>query len=122
MVERVTNFILGIYKVAGILILIFITYVVVVNALPTSIIYYQEINKANAIIEQIETLEGKLPENTDWVVLWDLGLEDVYEIDEPRYHKISENEFELVYYIGFDGPHLVWNSDEKIWKKGFPER
>ena len=45
---------------------------------------------------------------------------DELEKAYPKFTKLNESSFELVYIIGFDPPYIMWNSKERIWKEGFP--
>lgn len=71
----------------------------------------------NQIIENIENYRKnsyKLPENNDWQTLEKLGLKKD-EAANPVYTSDKNGNYELVYFEGFDGPYLMWNSTEKKW-------
>lgn len=80
--------------------------------------------RGNEIIRNIELYKsetGQLPKNHDWQTLRTLGfnpkeMEKAY----PEYSKINDTTFELVFVKGFDPPYFMWNSNERIWKEGFP--
>lgn len=122
MIDKLVNFIYDVYKAIRIVFLFGLTLFLIVSFLPMKYRYFSEIKLGDRLIEQINLSEGNLPEDDDWFVLERIGFQREYEFEKPRYNKVSEKEFELVYLIGFDGPHLVWNSKEKVWKKGFPKR
>lgn len=100
-----------------ILILIFL--VIVWYNLPLSILYYSEIKKGNQLIENVEQYQEMyqtLPAGNDWKLLKELGFEIEMLGTNPSYIR-NGSDFEIVYLEGFDGPYLLWNSKERIWKK-----
>ena len=80
------------------------------------------IKHGNQIIENIERYQNQigLPNNTDRETLQKFGFRDKIDCLQPEYRKLNENEFELVYLEGFDGPYLMWTSKERTWKIGYP--
>ncbi|MFM2334804.1 MAG: hypothetical protein RIS91_807 [Bacteroidota bacterium] len=90
--------------------------------LPLSINRRSDIKLGNQIIENIERYQNQngLPNNTDRETLQKFGFRDKIDCLQPEYRKLNENEFELVYLEGFDGPYLMWTSKERKWKIGYP--
>ena len=90
--------------------------------LPLSINRSSDIKLGDHIIQNIESYQKQngLPENNDWETLKKFGFRDRIDFLQPEYSKLNENEFELIYLEGFDGPYLMWNSTEKKWKQGYP--
>lgn len=90
--------------------------------LPLSINRSSDIKLGEHIIQNIESYQKQngLPDNNDWETLKKFGFRDRIDFLQPEYNKINENEFELIYLEGFDGPYLMWNSTEKKWKQGYP--
>jgi hypothetical protein len=90
--------------------------------LPLSINRSSDIKLGEQIIENIESYQKQngLPDNNDWEKLRKFGFKDKINFLQPEYRKLNENEFELVYVEGFDGPYLMWTSTERKWKESFP--
>ena len=90
--------------------------------LPVKINRHADIKFAEQIIEKIEKhrLSKGLPENNDWTCLKTFGFRDKIDFLEAEYSKIDDTTYELIYIEGFDGPYLMWNSSERIWKSGYP--
>ncbi len=90
--------------------------------LPLSINRSSDIKLGEHIIQNIDSYQKQngLPDNNDWETLKKFGFRDRIDFLQPEYNKINENEFELIYLEGFDGPYLMWNSTEKKWKQGYP--
>ena len=80
-----------------------------------------DIKLGNDIIKNIENYQktNGLPDNTDWETLRNFGFRENLDFFEPVYNRINKDTFELIFAEGFDGPYLLWNSKERIWKKGF---
>jgi DNA-dependent RNA polymerase auxiliary subunit epsilon len=92
--------------------------------LPTEITRKSDIEFGNKIVENIKVyqkLNNKFPESDNWETLTEFGF--IIEINgtKPAYEKINDNEFELIYLEGFDGPYLLFNSKSKKWKVDFPK-
>lgn len=90
--------------------------------LPLSINRSSDIKLGEQIIENIQSYQKQnvLPENNDWETLRKFGFRDKIDFLQPEYRKLNENEFELVYVEGFDGPYLMWTSTERKWKESYP--
>lgn len=90
--------------------------------LPLSINRSSDIKLGEHIIQNIESYQKQngLPDNNDWETLKKFGFRDRIDFLQPEYSKLNENEFELIFLEGFDGPYLMWNSTEKKWKQGYP--
>lgn len=89
--------------------------------LPVTINRHSDIKFANKIIEQIETYQklNGLPKSDDWKTLTQFDFKEEDLGIEPAYEKINDDTFEIIFLEGFDGPYLLWNSKERIWKKDF---
>jgi hypothetical protein len=96
--------------------------VVICWNLPFSINRSSDIKLGEHIIQNIESYQKQngLPDNNDWETLRKFGFRDRIDFLQPEYSKLNENEFELIYLEGLDGPYLMWNSTEKKWKQGYP--
>ena len=83
--------------------------------LPIEITRKSDIEKGNKIIQNIKSYEnrfGKLPENSDYKTLENLGLPHEDSRVYLDYKTDKKGNFELTYLEGFDGPYLLWNSQE----------
>ena len=92
--------------------------------LPIEVTRKSDIKLGNELIEKIEGYKksnGKLPANNDWRTLEKLGFTMKDLGTTPSYVKDSSNNYELVYIDSFDGPYLLWNSQEKKWTIDFPK-
>ncbi|MEJ5317480.1 MAG: hypothetical protein WHS63_10770 [Tenuifilum sp.] len=92
--------------------------------LPFEITRKSDIRKGNELIERIEEYkekEKKLPDDKDFETLEKLGFKTDLIATKPLYTKNDNGEYEIVYSEGFDGPFLIWNSNEKIWKMDYPK-
>ena len=91
--------------------------------LPISIKRYNDIKFGDSVIEKIEDYRktnGRLPKTGDWQTLKTLGFKDKVDFLVPEYQKLNDDNYELTYIEGFDGPYLLWNSKDKIWKEDMP--
>lgn len=90
--------------------------------LPLTINRSSDIKLGEQIIEYIESYQKQngLPDNNDWETLRKFGFRDKIDFLQPEYRKLSEDNFELIYVEGFDGPYLMWTSTERKWKEGYP--
>jgi hypothetical protein len=90
--------------------------------LPMTINRYADIKLGDKIICNIENFQktNGLPEDEDWTTLKKFEFRDKIDFLQPEYKKLDNKTFELIYLEGFDGPYLMWNSKERIWKKGYP--
>ncbi len=90
--------------------------------LPVSINRQSDIKLGNSINKNIENyaLVNKLPADTAWATFKTLGFENTDFSYKPEYQKVNDTTYELIFMEGFDGPCLFWNSNEKIWKEGWP--
>ena len=109
-------------KVIGALILLVIILYVICLNLPISISCYSDIKLGNKIIGQIDAYKttNGLPESGDWETLKKFSFEDNLTSLVPDYQKLDNETYELVFFEGFDGPHLLWSSKDREWKMGFP--
>lgn len=91
--------------------------------LPVEITRKSDIRSGNKLVQNIENYRKanhKLPENNDWQTLEKIGfLKD--EPTHPVYTSDEAGNYELVYFEGFDGPYLMWNSQERKWTIDFPK-
>ena len=90
--------------------------------LPFTINRYSDIKLGNKIIDQIETYRktNDLPESNDWETLKKFGFIDHIDFLEPEYQKLNDNDYQLIFIEGFDGPYLMWTSKDKKWKIDHP--
>lgn len=90
--------------------------------LPLTVKRRADIKLGEQIIKNIETYQKQngLPDNDDWETFRELGFRDKIFFFQPEYTKLDDNNFELVFVEGFDGPYLMWTSTERQWKKGYP--
>ncbi len=112
-----------IVKVIGLIFLLTIILYFIWVTLPVSINRYVDIKFGDSVIEKIEDyrkINGRLPETDDWRTLKTLGFRDKVAFLVPEYQKLNDDNYELRYIEGFDGPYLLWNSKDKIWKEGMP--
>lgn len=106
----------------SIIILIILSITVYWN-LPIEVSRKSDIQFGNELIRNIEAYRkksGKLPESNDWQTLEKLGFKKD-ESANPVYTADADGKYELVYIEGFDGPFLMWNSEEKKWTIDFPK-
>ena len=89
--------------------------------LPLTINRSSDIKLGEQIIESIESYQKQngLPDNNDWETLRKFGFRDKIDFLQPEYCRLDSTTYELIYIEGFDGPYLMWNSKERVWKKGF---
>ncbi|EOZ91932.1 hypothetical protein A33Q_4025 [Indibacter alkaliphilus LW1] len=109
------------FSILAVFVLIIGTYFIWWN-LPLTINRSSDIKLGEQIIEKIERYQKQngLPDNNDWETLRKFGFRDKIDFLQPEYRKLSEDNFELIYVEGFDGPYLMWNSTERKWKNGYP--
>ncbi|MFZ4402048.1 MAG: hypothetical protein ACOYO1_18610 [Bacteroidales bacterium] len=90
--------------------------------LPLTINRKSDIKLGEEIIKNIEKYKktNGLPDNNDWETLRKFGFRDKIDFLQPEYSRIDSVTFELIYIEGFDGPYLMWNSKERVWKEGDP--
>ena len=106
------------FKIFGLCVLAIIILFFIWLKLPFTIKRYSDIKLGEEIIDQIEAyrkLNG-LPESNDWETLKKLGFVDHLDFLEPVYQKLNDNEYQLVFVEGFDGPYLMWASTDRKWK------
>ncbi len=112
-----------IVKVIGLIFLLTIILYFIWLTLPVSINRYTDIKFGDSVIEKIEDYRktnGRLPETGDWQTLKTLGFRYKVDFLVPEYQKLNDDNYELRYIEGFDGPYLLWNSKDKIWKEDMP--
>lgn len=107
--------------IGGFLLLLIVSFYFLWWHLPASVNRYGDIKKGNQLIERTESFaaENGLPETNDWATLQQLGYQLKGETLVPDYQKIDDTSFELMYLEGFDGPYLMWHSEERRWKMGY---
>lgn len=98
-----------------------ILYLIWLN-LPATINRYSDIKFANKIIDQIDKykITNRLPESNDWETLKKFGFEDHLDYLVPEYQKLNNDNYELIFIEGFDGPYLLWNTIDRKWKVAQP--
>lgn len=82
-----------------------------------------DIKSGNELVQRLEKYmvqHDRLPDSGDWKALGELGFEITETGTRPAYEKLSNDEFQLIYLEGFDGPYLFYNSDSKKWAAGWP--
>ena len=108
---------------AGVSLLLVVSVWIIWRRLPVTITRRSDIKFGDELIAKIEQrkkLHG-LPGTDDWPTLKQLGFKDAGDFFIPAYQKINDTTFELVYLEGFDGPYLIWNSNNKQWKMSMLE-
>lgn len=91
--------------------------------LPFQIKRKSEIEYGNDLIKKIELFKlssNKLPNTDDWEILEEIGFKPEMLGTNPAYTKIDNNNFEILFLDSFDGPFLLWNSNDRKWKTGNP--
>jgi hypothetical protein len=91
--------------------------IVVFNVLPWRAAYWMDISEGNAIIANIEQFRiehSRLPDENkpDEVTALGFELRTGYQ---PDYRPMG-SEYEIEYYIGFDGPRIIYSSKAKEWR------
>jgi hypothetical protein len=105
-------------RILVVIIIFFSGAVLIFYNLPFEIQRKSDIEFGNQLIESINRFrieKNKLPEPDDWKTLEKIGFKITMLGTEPAYEKINENQFELIYLEGFDGPYLLYNSGRKRW-------
>jgi hypothetical protein len=105
------------------LILLSIVSLVIYWNLPFEITRKSDIKYGSLLIENINSYKvenNKLPENDDWETLEKIGFKTEMLGTSPSYETDGNDEYEIIFLEGFDGPYLMWNSKEGKWKIGFP--
>nr|WP_321357397.1 hypothetical protein [uncultured Draconibacterium sp.] len=107
-----------ILKISGLGIIALIILYLIWIKLPFTINRHSDIKLGNRIIDQIESYRetNGLPESTDWETLKKFGFIDHLDFLEPEYQKLNDDDYQLVFIEGFDGPYLMWTSKDKKWK------
>ncbi|MFP3592844.1 hypothetical protein [Chryseobacterium sp. SIMBA_038] len=109
--------------IVSILLLFVIAFTVYWN-LPIEITRKSDVQFGNQLIENIEaykTINKKLPENQDLKTLEKLGFKKENQSTKPNYATDNQGTYELIYMDEFDGPYLMWNSQEKKWTIDYPK-
>jgi len=112
-----------IYITITIILLILISLIVYFK-LPFEITRKSDIKFGNELIQKIENYKkefSELPLDNDWELFEQLGFRMEMLGTSPSYSKITNTEYELIYFEGFDGPYLLYNSEEKRWKVDYPK-
>lgn len=107
----------------SIVVLIVISFTIYWN-LPISVTRHSDIEYGNTLVKNIEDyrkIHHKLPENNDWKTLEKLGFKSGDMGTQPDYSTDGTGSYEISYPDGFDGPYLIWNSNEKAWSIDFPK-
>lgn len=110
------------YTIFSTLLLIVILFLIYRN-IPFKFTRSNDIRLGNKLIENINSYQSKfkkIPKNDDWKTLQDLGFKIEMMGTTPSYESNQNDEYELIFFEGFDGPYLIWNSKEKRWKIDFP--
>ena len=90
--------------------------------LPVTINRSSDIKLGDKVISSIERYRNQhgLPATDDWQTLKQFGFNDKGDFFIPDYQKINDTTYELVFLAGFDGPYLLWTSNDKRWKEAMP--
>lgn len=113
----------GLLKSMLISIAVFVLCAAIYANLPVEVTRRADIGSGERLIANIEQYRQKhqrLPDNEDWKTLGQLGFRLEELGTRPDYAKIDDENFEIVYLEGFDGPYLLWNSKNKEWTVDFP--
>ena len=111
-----------IYIAATVVLLTIISWIVYFK-LPLEITRKSDIKFGNELIQKIENYKNEysqLPLDSDWGLFEQFGFRMEMLGTDPSYSKINDDEYELIYLEGFDGPYLLYNSKEGRWKIDFP--
>lgn len=106
----------------SIIVLIVISFSIYWN-LPISVTRHSDIEYGNSLIKNVEDYRKthhKLPDNSDWNTLEKLGFKPTDPGTQPDYYT-DGTDYEITYPDSFDGPYLIWNSNEKEWSIDFPK-
>lgn len=109
--------------IVSILLVIVIAFTVYWN-LPIEITRKSDVQFGNQLVENIETyktINKKLPENQDWKTLEKLGFKKENSGIKSNYATDNKGSYELIYLDEFDGPYLMWNSQERKWTIDYPK-
>jgi hypothetical protein len=110
--------------VAIMIVLVPLAAIVVWFELPFEIRYTPEIARGNKIVAGIEKyyrINGRLPDSNDFATLESIVISSVNDSDfvyegwNPAYRAIGENDFQLSFLKGFDGPYVTYDSVEGRW-------
>ena len=85
--------------------------------LPWTVAYWSEIRQGNQLASKIESFRerhARLPNPEKTEELLSLGFE-LRVGYHPEYRLMGSNAYELEYYIGFDGPRIIYSSNTKQW-------
>jgi len=81
--------------------------------------HHSEIKLGDKVIDNVDNYwksYKKLPQWNDWETLRKLGIKFDNDVSKPEYKNLNDSVYELHFIEGFDGPYLMWNSTERIWK------
>jgi hypothetical protein len=103
---------------AATLILLWIVFVIVaLPYLPWRFVYSSEIHRGNKIISKIEDFRNqyhRLPNLEKTEEMTPLGFELLIGY-RPEFRPFGDDAYEIEYYIGFDGPRIIYSSKAKQW-------
>lgn len=81
---------------------------------------YQQINLGNKLKTNITNYyekTGHLPKERDWDTLENLEFKMNPISTTPDYKRLNEQNYQLIYPTGFDGPNLIYDSTTNKWTK-----
>jgi hypothetical protein len=86
--------------------------------LPWTLAYWSEIKQGDQLVSKIESFRGRHarlpnPEKTEELLPLGFELRIGYH---PEYRLTGSKAYELEYYIGFDGPRIIYSSSTKQWR------
>jgi hypothetical protein len=89
--------------------------------LPWKLVYSSEISQGNEIVAKIEDFRRqyhRLPDSDRPEQLTALGFELGIGY-KPEYRPLGPDAYEIEYYIGFDGPRIIYSSKTKQWDRAW---
>lgn len=103
--------------------ILFLVVIIVSREVYVAVDKSRKIALGEKIIENLDHYSARngLPRNDDYPTLQKLGFSDNADYFEPEYSRLGNDAYELIFIEGFDGPYLMWNSEERIWKIGQPD-
>jgi hypothetical protein len=97
--------------------LLWIVGIVALPYLPWKLVYACEIRQGNEIVSKIEDFRQRyrrLPDPDDTEAMSALGFELIIGY-RPAYRSVGQEAYELEYYVGFDGPRIIYSSTTRQW-------
>ena len=116
MVRRTLITALWVVPLAAVVLLV--GWILVFPYLPWKVAYWSEMNQGDRIVSKIESFREQYarlpnPEKTEELLALGFELQVGYR---PEYRIVGSNAYEIEYYIGFDGPRIIYSSITKQWR------